>query len=127
MPQAIPRKRNQGSCVTLVKSNGGMEYHGSMPKKLRDTMAAITEEKTSGANKFMDTLPRTIIAANKGTDIEKAIGSDFKGKLSIAMYAIGMLLAGLSRVIPFSPILSYVVYACVAVMWFIPDRRLVRR
>jgi len=69
-------------------------------------------------------LSRTIVRANKGTDIEKAIGSDVKGKISIAIYALGMLLASLSQAIAFSPILSYIVYAGVAVLWFIPDRRL---
>lgn len=72
-------------------------------------------------------LERTIISANQGADIERAIGSDFKGKISIALYAVGALLANFSPAIPFSPILSYIAYACVSVIWFIPDRRLVRR
>lgn len=72
-------------------------------------------------------LERIIIAANKGADIEQAIGSDFKGKISLAIYAFGILLASFSLAIPFSPILSYIAYACVSVIWFIPDRRLVRR
>lgn len=70
-------------------------------------------------------LTRSIISANKGTDIERAIGSDFKGKLSLAIYALGIVLASASQLIPFSPILSYIAYASVSIMWFIPDRRLV--
>jgi TMEM175 potassium channel family protein len=69
-------------------------------------------------------LSRVIISANKGTDIEKAIGGDFKGKISIVIYALGMLLASFSQMFPFSPILSYLAYASVSVIWFIPDRRL---
>lgn len=69
-------------------------------------------------------LTRVIISANKGTDIEKAIGSDFKGKISIVIYALGMVLASFSQALPFSPILSYLAYASVSVIWFIPDRRL---
>ena len=69
-------------------------------------------------------LERTIIAANKGDDIEKAIGSDIKGWISLVIYAMGMALAAVPTIGPF---LSYAAYACVAVMWFIPDRRLVRR
>jgi uncharacterized membrane protein len=63
-----------------------------------------------------------IIRTNKGTDIERAIGGDFKGKLSLVIYGVGTLLA-LVRV----PIVPYLVYLCVSVIWFIPDRRLVGR
>ncbi|HEY1391473.1 MAG TPA: TMEM175 family protein [Ktedonobacterales bacterium] len=66
-------------------------------------------------------LVRFIIRANHGADIEKAIGGDFKGVISIVIYALGMLVA--LKV----PVLSYIIYAIVSVMWFIPDRRLVRR
>ncbi|HEY7341279.1 MAG TPA: TMEM175 family protein [Ktedonobacterales bacterium] len=66
-------------------------------------------------------LVRFIIRANHGADIEKAIGGDFKGVISIVIYAAGMLVA--LKV----PVLSYFIYAVVSVIWFIPDRRLVRR
>ena len=33
------------------------------PEKLRETMVAMTDEKTNGANKFIEKLPRTICAA----------------------------------------------------------------
>ena len=33
-----------------------------MPKKLRDTIAAMTEEKTSGAKRFIEKLPSTMSA-----------------------------------------------------------------
>jgi TMEM175 potassium channel family protein len=64
---------------------------------------------------------RFIIRANHGADIEKAIGGDFKGVISIVIYALGMLVALAV------PVLSYFIYAIVSVIWFIPDRRLVRR
>ncbi len=66
-------------------------------------------------------LERFIIRANKGTDIERAIGGDLKGNISLVIYAVGMVLVLLT------PILSYLAYACVSVIWFIPDRRLVGR
>jgi uncharacterized membrane protein len=66
-------------------------------------------------------LVRFIIRANHGADIEKAIGGDFKGVISIVIYALGMLVALAV------PVLSYFIYAIVSVIWFIPDRRLVRR
>jgi uncharacterized membrane protein len=64
-------------------------------------------------------LVRTIIRAN-GSDsaVARALGSDLKGRLSPALYAAGVGLAFATSV------LSYVIYAAVAVMWFIPDRRL---
>jgi uncharacterized membrane protein len=61
----------------------------------------------------------SIIRAN-GPDslVARGIGSDLKGRLSLAFYAGGI---GLAFVLP--P-LSYVLYIAVAVMWFLPDRRL---
>ena len=51
-----------------------------------------------------------------------AVGSDVKGKLSIVLYAAGIGLAFLS------PWISYRgSYTSVAIMWFIPDRRLTRQ
>ena len=67
-------------------------------------------------------LQRTIICANKGTDIERAIGGDVKGTISLVIYSAGTLLA-LFRI----PIVPYLFYACVSLIWFIPDRRLVGR
>ncbi len=48
-----------------------------------------------GAIAFMSAIAYTILLrfilrANRGTDIEKAIGSDFKGNISLAIYALGM-------------------------------------
>lgn len=66
-------------------------------------------------------LVRAILAAN-GPDstVARAIGSDFKGRISIVLYAIG---AGLSWVTPW---IAYALYVAVSVMWFLPDRRLER-
>ena len=50
----------------------------------------------------------------------KAVGSDWKGKLSPALYAIA---------IPAALVVPYVagaIYAAVAVMWLVPDRRIER-
>jgi len=64
-------------------------------------------------------LVQMIIRAN-GSDstVARALGSDLKGRISPALYIAGIGLAFATSV------LSYVVYAAVAVMWF-PDRRLV--
>jgi uncharacterized membrane protein len=63
-------------------------------------------------------LSRLIIAANPGTGIEEAIGTDTKGIASLVLYGAGVALAFVH------PYLAYVCYTAVFVMWFIPDRRL---
>jgi uncharacterized membrane protein len=65
-------------------------------------------------------LVRAIIRAN-GSDshVARAIRSDLKGRLSLVLYAVGAGLAFLT------PVAAYVLYVAVAVMWFVPDRRLV--
>jgi len=40
-----------------------------MPKKLRDTIVATTDENTSGANKFIEKFPNTNSAANTAPEI----------------------------------------------------------
>ena len=49
-----------------------------------------------------------------------AIGADFKGKLSIAIYVAGMSLSFMS------PWFAFFLYALVAVMWLVPDKRIER-
>jgi uncharacterized membrane protein len=64
-------------------------------------------------------LVRAIIRANgKDSRVARAIRSDTKGRLSLVLYAAGTGLAFAT------PVASYVAYVVVAVMWFVPDRRL---
>jgi uncharacterized membrane protein len=49
-----------------------------------------------------------------------ALGSDFKGRISVALYAVAIPIAFVM------PWLAFSVYAGVAVMWLVPDRRLER-
>jgi hypothetical protein len=63
-------------------------------------------------------LVRTIIRVNPGSTVAAAIGSDTKGRISMLLYSAGIGLAFLS------PWISYGLYAVVAVIWIIPDRRL---
>lgn len=66
-------------------------------------------------------LVRTIIRADDpGSFVSRAIGSDFKGNVSILIYAAAIPLSLVS------PWISYVMFASVSVMWFIPDRRFSR-
>ena len=50
--------------------------------------------------------------------LSKALGKDWKGKLSVLIYALGI---GLSFI---NPWLGFGSYALVAAMWFVPDRRI---
>jgi uncharacterized membrane protein len=52
--------------------------------------------------------------------IARALGSDFKGRISIVIYAVAMPLAFLQ------PYLSLGLFVAVAIMWLIPDRRIER-
>lgn len=52
--------------------------------------------------------------------LARAIGSDFKGKISVGIYALAILCAF------FRPLIAQVLYALVALMWLIPDMRIER-
>lgn len=56
----------------------------------------------------------------KGSKIAEAFKNDQKGKASILLYLTAIVLAFVN------PKLSLVVYAIVALIWFIPDRRIER-
>ncbi len=62
------------------------------------------------------------IIASQGRDslLKKAIGGDWKGKLSIVLYAMAILLAFSSHWV------SQGIYVLVALLWLIPDRRIER-
>ncbi len=63
------------------------------------------------------------IIAENGRDsrVARALGADWKGKLSLALYALAIGLAFVNRWI------ANVLYVVVAALWFIPDRRIERR
>lgn len=64
-------------------------------------------------------LQSTIIKAEGGDSrLKQAVGSDIKGKISLAAYATGILIAWQL------PIASIVIYIGIALMWFIPDKRI---
>lgn len=63
-----------------------------------------------------------LIIESQGRDslLQKAIGSDWKGKLSAALYVVAILTAFWSHWI------SQAIYVLVALFWLIPDRRIER-
>jgi len=56
----------------------------------------------------------------EGTHLAEAIGRDTKGKVSPLVYAVAIPIAFVA------PWVSFVLYVVVAVIWFIPDRRIER-
>ena len=65
----------------------------------------------------------TTIVHHEGPDsaLARALGRDWKGKVSVVLYAAGIGLAFVSRWI------AVAIYVGVALMWLVPDRRLERR
>jgi uncharacterized membrane protein len=60
-----------------------------------------------------------IVARNGRTSaLAVALGSDVKGKLSMSFYASAIPLAF------FQPWISIALYVLVALIWFVPDRRI---
>jgi uncharacterized membrane protein len=67
-------------------------------------------------------LQATLIrAAGPRSTLAVAVGRDLKGKLSVPLYAVAILLTLVS------PYLGLAVYVLVAVLWFVPDRRVERQ
>ena len=63
---------------------------------------------------------RIIVAEGERSVVKHALGWDWKGKLSPALYAVAIALAFIS------PWISVTIYAAVALVWVIPDRRIER-
>jgi uncharacterized membrane protein len=63
-------------------------------------------------------LTRVLLSAHeRDSGLARALGTDFKGKISLVMYAAAIPLAFVH------PVLSGLLYVLVAIMWLIPDRR----
>jgi len=60
-------------------------------------------------------------SAGENELLAEAVGSDMKGKISLGLYVIAIGLAFVQQNI------SHAIYLFVALMWFIPDRRIERR
>jgi uncharacterized membrane protein len=54
----------------------------------------------------------------KKSTLAVALGSDFKGKISIVIYVAALFLAFVNAWI------AYALYGLVALMWLVPDRRI---
>src|SRR3989338_3664828 len=63
-------------------------------------------------------LAHSLMSQRENAQLARAIGKDYKGIASIIIYAIAIPLSFLN------PWLSFSLYALVAIMWIIPDRRI---
>lgn len=65
-------------------------------------------------------LLQRVILKHHGKDsiLSKALGTDYKGKISPVLYIIGIAFA------PFYPIIAGVLYTLVALIWLVPDKRI---
>lgn len=88
----------------------------------RESLPAAAYGAVALAAAFAYTLlVRALIRANGSeSGVATAVASDAKGYASLVMYAAGV---GLAFVKPW---ISYALYAAVAIMWFVPDRRFTR-
>ena len=66
-------------------------------------------------------LVRALLATPGNELLADALGSDFKGKISILIYMVGIPLAF------WKPLIALATYISVAVVWLIPDRRIERK
>jgi uncharacterized membrane protein len=66
-------------------------------------------------------LQQAIIAAQgPGSVLERAVGSDWKGKLSPVLYACAIVSTF------FAPWIAQAIFIAVAILWLVPDRRIER-
>jgi uncharacterized membrane protein len=67
-------------------------------------------------------LSRALIAHHgRDSTLAAAVGSDFKGRISVVIYAVAIPLAFLNR------FLACALYVVVVIMWLVPDRRIEKR
>ena len=66
-------------------------------------------------------LVRALLASHGNALLAAAVGSDFKGKISIVGYVVAIPLAFVR------PLIAYLLYILVAIMWLIPDKRIERK
>jgi hypothetical protein len=69
-----------------------------------------------------DWILQRLIMRSQGSNslLRQAVGRDWKGKRSPVLYVIGILAALVA------PYFAGAIYALVAVMWLVPDRRIER-
>jgi uncharacterized membrane protein len=102
------------SLIPVMTKWVAQSYRASLPASAYGVVAGL-----AGVAYWI--LLHSILAANKDDPaLRRAIGSDAKGIGSVVLYAIGVGLAWVS------PWIAYAMYVAVAIVWFVPERRLTR-
>jgi uncharacterized membrane protein len=96
------------------------EWVGEHPTETAAPAATYGVVGLGSAVAFTILVQAIIRADGSSSLVATAIGSDTKGRVSLLAYAAATALAFVS------PWISYALFIAVAVMWFIPDRRLSR-
>lgn len=104
------------SLVPFVTAWAGESFFASAPTALYGFILFMTACAYSMLTKTL------IIKQGEHSVLAEAVGKDTKGKLSIVLYAFGMMLAFV-----WHPIVSFAIYILVALMWFVPDTRIEAR
>jgi uncharacterized membrane protein len=103
------------SLIPVLTEWIGEQYRQSLP-------AATYGLACLGAAIAFTVLTRAIIRSDgKDSSVARALGRDIKGRVSLVLYGAA---TGLAFV---SPWIAYAVFAAVAIIWFVPDRRLSQR
>jgi uncharacterized membrane protein len=102
------------SLIPFVTGWMGENHFASVPVAMYGTVLLL-----SALSYYI--LSRALIRHDgANSKIARALGSDFKGRISVAIYAVAIPLSFVSRWV------SVALYVAVAVMWLIPDRRIER-
>jgi TMEM175 potassium channel family protein len=102
------------SLVPFVTAWMGENHFAALPVSLYGAVLLL-----AGVAYFI--LVRALLAHHsRDSALATAIGNDFKGKASVAIYAVAIPLAFVNAWI------SCALYVVVAIMWLIPDRRIER-
>jgi len=102
------------SVVPFVTSWMGQHYGSAWPVALYGAVLMM-----AGTAYYILTLA-LIALHGRDSAIAKALGSDFKGKVSVVIYLVAIGLAFVETW------LSLILYAAVAMIWIVPDRRIER-
>jgi TMEM175 potassium channel family protein len=100
------------SLIPVITAWVGLHPQGQGPAVTYGAVGCL-----AGMAYFILTL--TLRAANKEARLNEGVDRDIKQWVSMGLYLLGIALAFIE------PLLAYGAYALVAIMWFIPERRVV--
>ncbi len=102
------------SLIPFVTGWMGENHFAAVPVALYGVVMLL-----AGAAYFI--LTRVLLTVHtRDSELAIAIGNDFKGKISLVIYAAGIVMAA------FNSWLACALYVLVSIIWLIPDRRIER-